>query len=382
MLRRLSASGITSDRVRYAALALALVVGLVVHRQAVSYVALTLFALPFAWSGAARARQRTMRAPSAAELRRVGIGRTITVARLSPQGTDLDQVPLPERSDAQFEIGSVTKVFTALLLASAVTDGTVRLEDPVGAYLEVRGDLRAATLHSLATHTSGLARLPRSPRLWTAIVTGSPDPYAFLTPERWVALASASMRRTSDRIPFVYSNLAFEVLAAALSTATGLAYEQLLQQRICEPLAMTGTSLRSGPLLVAGHDRMGLPVPPWTGVTGSGGIRSTATDLAIFIRAYLEPASTSLGAPMRLTMLRPSIGGAPRPLGWQTAGSPDDPIYWHNGGTGGFGTFVGFRPETKCGVAVLVDRYHSRAIDNAGFSILRSSPTEPIAPGR
>jgi CubicO group peptidase (beta-lactamase class C family) len=250
-----------------------------------------------------------------------------------------------------FEIGSITKVFTALLLARMAQDGRVELGDrPTRC--------RPITLADLACHTAGLPRLPKG-----FLIRGlrhPRDPYAqFGAPELEHALRVVHLR-SQGRVR--YSNLGAGVLGYLLSLRQGVSYGDLIAQEICAPLRLDDTFLavpedKRG-RFVDGHDRRGRRVPHWhfDALAGAGGLRSTAADLLTFLALQIDPPDSPLGAAARLTHVPRARRGRLRVgLGWlhTSLNGDDEDLIWHNGGTGGFRSFVGFMPDSKVGVVVL-----------------------------
>ncbi|MGH3194793.1 MAG: serine hydrolase domain-containing protein [Streptosporangiaceae bacterium] len=206
-----------------------------------------------------------------------------------------------------FQIGSVTKVFTALLLADMAERGEVRLSDPAASYLPGRRSLPdgvapvdPVTLADLATHTSGLPRLPRG-LFWSALLNPR-DPYARYPASRFVRAARQALRAGAGRSPYVYSNFGYGLLGCLLGQAAGTAYQTLVTTRICVPLGLPDTTYEvPGP----SRDRMaqgfqrGRAVPDWHlgALAGVGALYSTATDLARFLQACLAAATTPATSP-------------------------------------------------------------------------------------
>jgi serine-type D-Ala-D-Ala carboxypeptidase/endopeptidase len=269
-----------------------------------------------------------------------------------------------------FQIGSVTKVFTALLLADMAERGEVHLSDPAASYLPDHvGD--GPTLADLATHTSGLPRLPRG--LLRSALLHPGDPYARYPTARLVRDAGRALRAGSRGSPYAYSNFGCGLLGYLLGQAAGTPYETLVTTRICGPLGLPDTTFEvPGPSLdrkAQGH-RRGRPVPDWRlgALAGAGGLYSTATDLACLLQACLAAAAQDgpvqdgpvQGGPMApairttLTPRRPIPGGEIG-LAWHHARHGDHTTIWHNGMTGGFSTMVAFDPVRRVGVAALAN---------------------------
>ena len=291
--------------------------------------------------------------------------------------------------DTQFEIGSVTKVFTALLLAESERLGKVSRNDPAAKYLLPAGDpdqaaLAKITLLSLTTHTSGLPRLPAN---IGANPDGNPDPYA--TYDRTALVAGLRLHGPTAPVGrgFAYSNFGVSVLGEALGAAWGTTYAAALETHVLAPLGLKHTTLArpGGPLpegFAPGHGADGKRTGNWTflACAPAGALRSSARDLAIFLAAARDSAAESpLHAAWAATRVPqrpvPELGGEVG-LGWFLKGDAARPTVWHNGGTGGYRSFVGFVPG-GAGVAVLTN--HSASVDEIGFALLGDKPPRPAA---
>ncbi|GAA1547861.1 serine hydrolase domain-containing protein [Brevibacterium picturae] len=177
-----------------------------------------------------------------------------------------------------------------------------------------------------------------------------------------------------------YSNFGFAVLGQAIATAAGISYGDLVHDRIAEPLGMTSTYVPdSAEDLVHGYTASGLPAAPWTlgGAAPAGAIRSTAHDLSIWLRATMD--GTAPGA--EAAEPREDFDESDR-IGWAwfttTGRSPH--VTWHNGGTGGYRSFLGFDPESRQGIIVLADSANS--VDDALDLISSAHNASSPAPAR
>jgi serine-type D-Ala-D-Ala carboxypeptidase/endopeptidase len=283
----------------------------------------------------------------------------IAVIAADPDSTEI--VTVGCAPDDGFEIGSITKTMTGILLADAVTNGSVRLTGPIGPWLDAgqNGDI---TLKELATHTSGL------PRLSPSHVPGVPDPYAFLTEETVQRELRISPRGPAEH---EYSNFGFQVLGLALERATGTPFTVLLSRHLCTPLAMPGTGVgaTAQAMLLRGH-RAGKAVRPWTHhLTGAGGVVTTAQDMAKYVHACLTPAQGPLGPAVELAQ-RPhhhidrlrSAG-----LGW-ALGPPG--YLGYSGGTSGFRSMLGIKTADHHAAAILANAADARGLPAAVRSLL------------
>jgi CubicO group peptidase (beta-lactamase class C family) len=284
--------------------------------------------------------------------------------------------------DTPFEIGSVSKTFTALALATMVQDHTVTLDTEVSALLpetvKMPAHGRAITLADLATHTSGLPRLPGN------FAPGNPrDPYADYDAQKLYAFLSGYDPKRAPGETYEYSNLGFGLLGHALARKNGGTYQALLQTRVFAPLDMTATSADGhvDPKLAIGHDADGNEVGPWKmdALAGAGQVRSTARDMAKYLRAQLA-SSGPLSAAIALTHekrhpLDPPDSGDIA-LGWHV--SPKG-VFWHNGETGGSHSFVACDLQKHVAIAVLASGATSM-IDRIGKDILAIARGETPGP--
>jgi CubicO group peptidase (beta-lactamase class C family)/membrane protein DedA with SNARE-associated domain len=280
------------------------------------------------------------------------------------------------------EIGSVTKVFTALLLADLAVRGEVELDDPIARHLPT-AVARACTvaeritLRQLATHTSGLPRLPGNMLPMALLHPG--DPYARYSAERlYRALRGASRPVPAE---YRYSNYGFGLLGHLLSRAAGRPYAELLADRVTGPLGLTetGADVPPGHVAATGH-RRGRPVPPWhLGVLeGAGALSSTATDLARFLGANLAPEATPLCA--AIETIQCPAGNGQTGLGWHIASPGNRQVLWHNGATGGFSAMLALDRGAGCAVAAVATASPTRdqPLDGAVFAALAALTSAEI----
>ncbi|HVS53666.1 MAG TPA: serine hydrolase domain-containing protein [Opitutaceae bacterium] len=284
--------------------------------------------------------------------------------------------------DTQFEIGSLTKVFTALLLAESERAGRVSRQDPAAKFLLPPGDpdragLASVTLLALATHTAGLPRLPSNFSWWNAFF--SSDPYAKL--DR-AALVDSLRQDGVHAKPtgFSYSNFGIAVLGEALGAAWDTSYAEALRAHVLAPLGLAHTTLalagRAAPADLAPPHQGDKQVPRWTfeAYAPCGALNSSARDLAIFLQAALGGEGAPLAAAFAATTKpQRAVPGGMIGLAWfHTRATKPPVIVWHNGGTAGSRSFLGFNRAQGVGLVLLTNHAEDR-LDDLGFALLRGA---------
>jgi CubicO group peptidase (beta-lactamase class C family) len=261
---------------------------------------------------------------------------------------------------ASYEIGSVSKALTGLLLAEMIERGEVSEDTELGALLDLDGAPAAsATLAELSSHRSGLPRLSPRPRdwaaSWVAAVTGG-DPYRVDVPTLMEQVAAAD---TSARGEHSYSNLGGAVLGQALAARAGTGYADLLRARVLDPLGMDATVLPATAddlpaTAIRGTDDKGRRADPWLAraYAPTGGVRSTPADMAVLARALLSGDAPGAGA---MEPRWDTGDGGRVGLGWFVDDHGGTDVTWHNGGTGGFSSMVALDREGGRAVVVLAD---------------------------
>lgn len=263
--------------------------------------------------------------------------------------------------DTVFEIGSVTKTFTTLLLQDMIERGEMKLDDPVARYLPASVTMPARkgkeiTLLHLATHTSGLpcwANNYDSKRV--------DNPFIDYTVERLYAFLSGCKLTRDPGAEWGYSNLGMELLGHVIALKAGTSYESLLVERICRPLKMDSTRVTLTPELNArfatGHNELGYAVSRYDYIlAGSGAIRSTANDLLKYVAANLGLTRSGLTPLMEKThaaRVRMSPDTEVGLAWWVGHNAEGNTIVSHGGLTGGFRAYVGFDKARRHGVVVL-----------------------------
>jgi D-alanyl-D-alanine-carboxypeptidase/D-alanyl-D-alanine-endopeptidase len=272
------------------------------------------------------------------------------------------------KTDSIFEIGSISKTFTALILSQLVEQGKVRFDEPVrellpaGTVAKPAGD--EITLLDLATQHSGLPPMPDN--LKPADLS---DPYADYRPANlYEFLAKHSVAKPATP-GFVYSNLGLGLLGQALAVRSALPYPALLQEQVIDPLGLKDTTVVLTPeqqaRFLPGHSGDHRPAHAWDfdGLAGAGAIRSTVGDMLTYLEANLHPgalkpsgktpaASTLSAALTQQHQLRAdAMHGNRIALAWLYEAESGN--YWHNGATGGYSAFAFFNPQSDCAAIVL-----------------------------
>jgi serine-type D-Ala-D-Ala carboxypeptidase/endopeptidase len=295
----------------------------------------------------------------------------------------LDNGKQPD-ADTLFEIGSVTKTFTALLLAEQVTAGKLKLETPVAALLPgftiPSRNGKTVTLENLAEQHSGLPRLPNN-----FDPADASDPYIDYGDDKLKAFLAAYTLPRDPGSKYEYSNLGVGLLGYALARHADMPYEMLLKQRIFGPLGMRSSTVTlddtSRTRVAGGHDDDGKAVGNWhqNVLVGAGGISSSGTDMLRYLKANMGLLNSPLYPPMQLAHTPRADGPKVDErigLVWMTKHGTSADVIWHNGLTGGYASFVGFTADRKHGVVILTNA--QLPVDDLGFATLLSD--EPLAP--
>jgi CubicO group peptidase (beta-lactamase class C family) len=318
----------------------------------------------------------------------VGVVEKGKAPRIQTAGVSgLSGVPLD--GNTVFEIGSITKTFTGALLADMVARGEVKLEDPVVKYLpkSVRMPMRSGkqiTLLDLATQSSGLPRLPNNMK-----PADFNNPYADYSVQQMYDFLSSYTLTRDPGATYEYSNLGVGLLGHVLSLRAGKPYEQILIERILDPLGMNDTRITLTPSMkqrmAQGFDAQGTPTRTWDLPTlaGAGALKSTANDMLKFLAANLDSTSTSIGK--ILASAKTARHDADRPgnsigLAWHIVDVYGTTATWHNGGTAGFRTFIGMDDVRHRGVIVLTNSANTP--DDIGFHVLEPKVELAAPPGQ
>lgn len=285
-----------------------------------------------------------------------------------------------------YEIGSISKVFTSLLLADAVVRGEIDLNstadvaNPAGIRFPTRNG-RSIKWIDLSTHRSGLPRLPDNLPL-----IDLKNPYRKYDSKKAAAFLNQYQLPRQPGDSQEYSNFGASVLGYLVAQNAGKPYQQLLQERIAKPLRMTDctVSLSSNQKkrFATPHKKFGSATSPWTfaDLPGAGGIRATMRDMMRFAKAQLTPPDGILGEAIDLAWQQhrdADASGSAMGLGWLIWG--DGQTRWHNGGTGGFHTAIFINRESNCAVVVLCNTAVTNEIDLLAMQLIRKAASPEIA---
>ena len=306
--------------------------------------------------------------------------RVIVVGLVDEQGVRVVAHGTPAADgDSVFEIGSITKVFTGILLAEMIERGEVALDDPIAKYLPKGLTLpsrngKEITLGSLVTQSSGLPRLP-----FNLAPRDGANPYADYTVELLYAALGKIQLAHDPYEHYEYSNLGVGLLGHVLSLRAGKSYEALLRERVLDPLGMSETVIVLDEArrirLVPGHTATLEAAKNWDmgALAGAGALRSTANDMAKLLRAQL--GFVKVEGPLGKALVRAPVALLPTVseglavgMGWHILTRRGLNIVWHNGGTGGYRSWVGYAPDKKTGVVVLSGT--AVAVDDIGLHLL------------
>ncbi|MEQ8209913.1 MAG: serine hydrolase domain-containing protein [Lacipirellulaceae bacterium] len=284
-----------------------------------------------------------------------------------------------------YEVGSISKVFTGLLLADAVVRGEIDLQ-AAAATANAAGVQFPAyegtpiTWTNLATHRSGLPRLPNNFSAFNL-----QNPYQKYDSRLAAAYLENFELRRKPGESYEYSNFGASVLGYLVAENANSTYEQLLRDRIAKPLKMTDctTKLSSEQKkrLATPHSRFSGVTPAWhfADLPGAGGVRASIRDMMRFARAQLQPPKGEIGEAIELAWKRHAVGDESGPalgLGWHIMG--DGQTRWHNGQTGGSHASLFVNRQTKSAVVILCNTAAGNQIDELAMQMMRKAAGEKV----
>lgn len=291
-----------------------------------------------------------------------------------------DQLVSIANHQRAFEIGSITKVFTATLLAHQVIEGKVGLDETINQQFDFAfyKDFEF-TYRELANHTSGLPRLPSN--LIMAALFNKKDPYKNYTEQKLDIYLKKDVELEYEKgSKSAYSNLGMGLLSYALSKQGGRPYGDLTREWIFDKYGMASSTTdrtQVSDRLVEGLNTRGKPTPNWTpgALIGVGGIYSTVEDLAKFALAQFDTTDAVLALTREKTFKENEFRDVG--LGWFIIHTKSGrKWYWHNGGTGGYTSSMALDIERRNGVIILsnISSFHSQFenVDKLCFALLKS----------
>lgn len=293
-----------------------------------------------------------------------------------------DSTTVPDAGTV-YEIGSLTKTMTGLLLAEAVVANKVRLDEAVAdllpGYTIPAFEGQKITLLDLATHFSGLPRLPAN-----LAPANMNNPYAeYGDAQLRTALASDGLAHRPGKV-FEYSNLGYGLLGTALANKAGSSYENLLQAKIARPLGLRSTSTTATPAmrirLAQGHTSDGKPAHNWDfqAIAPAGAVYSDARDMLIYLQSYMNKSSAAqqLAVQPQKILEEDKKDSKKIGLAWIIDQAQGQPFAWHNGQTGGYASFAGYTLDGKRGVIILTNT--ASDVDGLGVASLVPGTLPPL----
>lgn len=259
-----------------------------------------------------------------------------------------------------YEIGSISKVFTSVLLAEAIESGRLKLNDPISTVMKELAEKNptvgnSITFQQLSHHVSGLPVMPDNIK-----PADSTNPFDGYDREMLTEYMLSAKPARKPGEGYEYSNLAVGLLGDLLSRQAGLSYDALLKEKLTGPLKMSDTTINLTPEQLSHfappHNAALLADKAWDfdALAGCGAIRSNIDDMLLFAKASLNPPEGPLGKAIELawTQHKPANNGNhAMGLGWMIA--QDGSTRWHNGQTGGYQSMMLVSRQADCAVVLL-----------------------------
>lgn len=290
--------------------------------------------------------------------------------------TAIGDKQLPDNTTI-YEMGSVTKTFTGILLAKALEDKKLSLYDDVRKFLPVKcSDLAQGNhpiiLKHLANHTSGIPRIPQN--LDQQPYYDPANPYKNYNSEMLYDYLSTLQLAVTPGLEQEYSNTGSGLLGLILEKTYETDFEKLVTSYICKPLKMSATFVKvpekqKAKLATGYYD--GKPNPYWdfADIQGFGALKSTINDMALYLKGNIDNATPYIQFSHESTFKKDDLSTA---LCWFIGKTKSgDSLLWHNGGTFGFSSYLGYLKNKKCGVVVLGNSFTNGELDIIGTDILR-----------
>ncbi|SEO65172.1 serine hydrolase [Mucilaginibacter sp. OK283] len=274
-----------------------------------------------------------------------------------------------------FEIGSITKTFTSVILAYYVNEGKLKLSDPITKYLpdSVAANLalKGITLLMLSNHTSGLERMPDN----LPANTDPLNPYKLYNKKLLFAYLKTCKLNSVPGEQYAYSNLAVGLLGTILAQMSGKTYDQLVADIICKPLKMESTTqylaaaLQAREAIVYNAEGNVTPLWDFDALAPCGALHSSVNDLLTYVKANMDPPDDKLGKAMELTHQLTFKKDAKLGLAWHIITVNGVEYIFHNGGTFGSSSFLAFNRDKNLAVVVLSNC--GETVDMVGINILK-----------
>jgi serine-type D-Ala-D-Ala carboxypeptidase/endopeptidase len=278
-------------------------------------------------------------------------------------------------TNSVFEIGSITKVFTGIMLADEVINQRMKLDDKIYTYIPSKSDAaQQVSLLQLSTHSSGAPRL--ADNFW-ASVKDKKNPYASYSEKELYAYLDNMQLRSTPGTRYSYSNVGTGILGNILCKQYRTSYEALVKKKVCQPLYMNNTTIQFSDFhkkhLTTGYSK-GEAVQNWDfqdATAGQGALRSTLSDMMKFMRFSLQPHGELQPAAELASQVHfiDNKTGQRMGLGWHIGWFNEHKYLEHTGGTGGYRSFLGIIPGTNTGVIVLSNSDND--VSSIGLQVLK-----------
>lgn len=298
------------------------------------------------------------------------------------------------KDDTIYEIGSITKTFTALALAREIERGALRLDQPIAEFmpagLVLSKDASDVTFRHLTTHTSGLPRLPDNMSTWHTLrlLLSDRNPYGDYTEEQLREAICTMKLESKPGTHCEYSNFGMDILGYLLTQRAGMSYEAYIKREVCGPLGLSDTTITLSTnqatrfaqgYLVAERKKTKLkvvPSVPWdlpSYLAGSGALRSTASDMLKYLEAQMHPTGPLANAiceTHRELFREPKVMAIG--MNWVISYKNGKTYLWHNGAMGGCSSYLAFTKDGSVGVVVLgnVGAGGDEPVDTLGRTLL------------
>jgi len=269
-------------------------------------------------------------------------------------------------NQTNYEVGSITKVLTAYVVYETFKDSIDKLNQPISNFIDLKNaskEVKSITLFELLTHHSGLNRIDHSIvfKVWNLT-----NPYQYYSYESLIEyLESTSLNEKT----YQYSNTGFMILGLILEKIYHKPIEQIFKEKLYPKFNMTHSSFQIDSLTISSYDMFNKPVTFWTGEASQsvGELKSNTQDLSSFLHSMMKNKNDEFSGfikPQKMISDTTGVG-----LGWHFKIQNNDTLVWHNGGTYGFSSFMGFYKQKKKGIIIL-NNYFPAQTTQAGVEML------------